>query len=175
MTRTQTIVSILEQFDELANPLWSTAGGGSGGPALMPKTYNASVREVERLLLGMRDDRAHPLVSSAGVKHSVRSLWWHVDQRYLKAQRVLRDVGFLRGSYHGLKANEEVVGRPGGWELVLAEQRQKHARKPEPMRVVVTTWHRDVDHVKVTLGIDFLAAHWALAHEPFLPAESLAA
>lgn len=191
--RQSVIVSILEQFDELANPLWATSAGGSGGPALMPATYNASVREVERMLTRMRDDRHQPLIRTMTGKHSVRSLWWHLDQRYLKADRRLCDVRFVRGNPQGFvgKRLDENGFRPTvtpflrnqqvarsnivNWDLEVAENRLRRSQTPVDARVFVTTWHRDVQPLKVDLGVGWLCDHWTLAHEPFLPAETLAA
>lgn len=159
--RTTVIVSILEQFDELANPLWSTSGGGSGGPAKMPATYNASVREVERLV------RVMPSVRPSQA--------WHLTERYFRCQRSTQTVRFLRGRFVGLQPHCEVVGRPGGWELVLAEQRQKRTQTPTEMRAIVVTWNPAVRMQKVEAGVQWLADQWALQHEPFLHVEKLAA
>lgn len=70
--RAQVIAAILERLDEFSDPLngpSSMAGSGDRVP-LMPGTYTASVREVERLYKQLRSED--------------RSLHWHLAEWYVR-------------------------------------------------------------------------------------------
>lgn len=85
--RETVLVELLERFNELCDPMQSGNGEGDTGLRLMPATYSASVRELERLLTRMREVR--------------RSQWWHVTERYIRATSVLRDVQVKRKGKNG--------------------------------------------------------------------------
>jgi len=86
--REEVIVQLLERFQELVEPAGGNGIPGSGDYLpLMPATYTPSVRELERLLIRMRDER--------------RSQWWHVTERYLRCQHVNRDVPVKRKGKNG--------------------------------------------------------------------------
>lgn len=171
-SRTTVIVSILEQFDELANPLWAsgTSDAGDGRYPKMPGTYNASVREVDRLV--------------REVMPTVRpSQHWHLVERYFRCERATKTVWFQgtnsRGEYlfGGLAAHQAVVGRPGGWEMVLSEQRRQRARTKSlkasvEMRAIVATWNPAVRLHKVQSGIEWIEQAWSLPHSPRMPKET---
>ena len=151
--RTEIIRQLLDRYHELVDPL----NGGSGVPGdgdsvnLMPRTYSASVKELERLLKRMRDDRVESLVLIApGTKCSVRSLWWHLNARFIAA---------------GTRTVDRQVTQRGknGKRLTLT------------VRQVEAVYDRGVDPRKVDAGIQYLASNWGLAQEPFLPSELLVA
>lgn len=116
----------------------------------MPETYSASVREVERLLRVMRDDRWRPLVVVGGERVSVRSLWWHVRGFYVDAVRSVwvparvRVPRSRRGDLRRLAVDGS--GRP---MPVLRVVRVPGAR-------------RDLAEA----GVEWIAANWRLSSEP---------
>lgn len=176
--REDVIRQLLERYAEFTDPLNGPAGapGDGDGLALMPRTYTASVRELERLLCTMRQDRHRALLTLAsGEKVSVRSCWWHVTERYLRCSTRQRSVRWLRGQWVDLRPNEHVIGKPGGWELTLADGRTRKKATPTEFVVVVQTWDAAVRSKLVDRGVEWLASEWALAHEPMLPLEAIAA
>src|SRR4051812_41632757 len=155
--REEVITTLLERLPELVDPMQSGNGLGDTGLRLMPPTYTASVREIERLLRLMRDDRASPLVrlldkngAPTGEKASVRSLWWHLTERYVRCRQSTKDVPVRRKAKHGKT-------------LLVIERR------------VVTSHNSRVDQAKVRAGVTWLAGRWGLAQEPMLPNELLVA
>lgn len=170
--RTTVIVSILEQFDELANPLWAsgTSDAGDGRYPKMPGTYNASVREIDRLVREVM-----PLERP--------SQHWHLVERYFRCERTIRNVWFhgtnAKGTYvfAGLAPHQAVVAPPGGWEMVLTEQRRERAKKKTlntaiEVRVGVVTWNPAVRLHKVQLGVEWIGERWSLDHGPRMPKET---
>ena len=153
MNRTETIRELLSRYHELVDPLNGSAGIPGDGDSVirMPRTYNASVRELERLLRGMRDDRHASLVLYApGTKCSVRALWWHLNARFIAA---------------GTRTVERQV-----------TQRGKNGKRLTVMvRQVEATYSPAVDPRKVDAGIQYLASAWSLRLEPMLPSELLVA
>lgn len=167
--RERVIEQLLDRYQDFADPVRSGNGDGTTGLLLMPHdpgckvtVWNppvctcsrSSLVEIERLLRLMRDDRHRPLVritTAAGVerKASVRSLWWHLTERYVRATVVIRDVPVTR------KAK-------GGKRLRVVE------RRPVPQH------NSDPELVKA--GIGWLATNWAESHaEPMLPLDAIAA
>lgn len=132
--REEVIVALLERYSELVDPMQSGNGGEAGWGLSMPRTYTASVRELERLLKVMQVER--------------RSQWWHVSERYLRAQSALKDVQVRRKTKHG--------------KTVTVTERQ-----------VVVTWSPAVRLEKVRRGVEWLASSWdeRRVGEPMLPAE----
>lgn len=132
--REEIVVALLERYSELVDPMQSGNGGEGGWGLSMPRTYTASVRELERLLRLMQVER--------------RSQWWHVSERYLRAQSALKDVPVKRKTKHG--------------KTVTVVERQ-----------VVVTYSPAVRLEKVRRGVEWLAASWdeRRVGEPMLPAE----
>lgn len=83
-------MELLERYHDLVDPMQSRAGKGEGSGPGMPRTYTASVRELERLLVRMREER--------------RSQWWHVTERYIRCQHVTKDVQVKRKGKNGKTA-----------------------------------------------------------------------
>lgn len=149
--RERVIRDLLERYHDLTDPQQTRAGRGEGEPLpLMPVTYTPTVRELERLLTVMRQDRHRPLIQVGAEKVSVRRLWWHVSERYLRCQVTLKDVPVKRKAKHGKT-------------LTVLERR------------AVVTPQPGVNPVFVDRGIRWLAEEWGLASEPMLPKELLAA
>lgn len=150
--RETTIADILNRWDELVERAGrSGVRGDDDTVSLMPRSYNASVREVERLMRRMKVERP--------------SQWWHVSERYLRSQRSSKTVLWWQGRWQ-LPAHHEVVAQPGGWTLELA--RGKKRRAPQEFRVAVVSWSPAVRAQKVRLGLAWLAGEWSLGHEPML-------
>lgn len=216
MTRTDTIRTLLERRHELTDPQRSGNGHGSGGVTLMPHeprcnllardakppakpVYRQPVctcryrnyAELDRLLEHMRADRAAALIGDA--KHSLRSLHWHIRERYLNCDYAVKTIQFVagravgvagkrldRGAYRPtvtpLARNQALVeAKPVNWEAEVAMQRRRRAHTPVESRVIVATWNAEVQPVKVELGIGWIAASWTLAAEPEIPVERLVA
>lgn len=189
--RHTTITEILEQITDLTDPVRAGNGNGQTGLLLMPHAHDCAVTrtspprctcalrsaiEVLRLLALMRDDRHAPLLHLPdGSKVSVRSLWWQLNERYLRCNTSIRTLHWKAGRWHGLN-NGTVVAQPGGWQLALAAERTKKRKTATTQaRVRVVTWHPDVRTVKVERAVGWLADNWALEVEPMLPKEQLAA
>jgi hypothetical protein len=100
-TREQVIVALLERYEDLVEPWVGPGSSGLVGVPLMPPTYTADVRELERLLKRMRT--------------SERGLWWHVNEHFLAARWATREVVVARRGKHGKRvtASERRLVRVG--------------------------------------------------------------
>lgn len=94
--RLETVVTLLERYHEFVTPSSMNGVGGTGEHVpLMPDTYTASVREIERLLRRMRESRDALIrwkepYNGREMKASPRRLWWHVNEWYVESVRVPR-------------------------------------------------------------------------------------
>jgi hypothetical protein len=150
--RVQVITRLLENYADFATAdgPGGIQGDGDATPC-MSKLYTPSVRELERLLCVMRNDRHRSLLTLAsGERVSVRSLWWHLTERYIRCTVSLKDYPVKR------KAK-------GGKTLTVVERRS------------VARYSREVRPALVDLGVQWLAENWALRSEPMLPRELVAA
>ena len=162
--RTQVLELLLERYTELVDPMQMRNEPGEGsGLLLMPATYTASVRELERLIRQLRDTRHGPIVKWAAKNErdqpetfaaSPRALWWHLNGWYIQVERrivvpPLRPTRNKRKQLVRLPADDD--GRPLGHVRV---SRVAGARYPIALKAVET-----------------LAELWSLPHEPFLPRE----
>lgn len=70
--RERVLIELLRLYNDLASPMQGPAGIAGDGDSLplMPSTYTASVRELERLLTVMRAD--------------ARSIHWHVSEYFIR-------------------------------------------------------------------------------------------
>lgn len=89
LTRYEVIEAILERYDELSDPRQSGNGNGDTGVRLMPATYTRSVKELERLMVRLREEN--------------KPLWRHVAGRYLQATTRTKDVWVRRPGRNGKK------------------------------------------------------------------------
>lgn len=146
--RCEIIRELLERYRELVEPLAGNGYGSSGQVTpLPPSTYTPSVRELERLMRKMREgSTAKTVVLPNGSRTSIRSLWWNVNERYIRATPIIRDVTVHRRTKHGKR-------------LTVIE------------RQVIPVFHRDVDDAKVAAGVAWIAARWSIPNEPMLPPE----
>lgn len=210
--RTTTIRTMLEQHHWLTDPQRSGNGGSSTGLLLtpheprcrllakdtIPPRYDKPIctcryqhyAELNRLLETMRTDRAHELVNG---EHSIRSLCWHIVERYLRCTFTPKTVQVVAGKPIGIVTKQLRNGSyrqtvtplnhhqtlvhadASTWETVLADQRRKRSATPTEMRINVATWNGAVAPAKVNLGIHWIADHWSLTREPELPVEAIAA
>ena len=96
---------------------------------MMPPTYTEDVRELERLLRLQRLE--------------CRRLWWHVNEHFLRAVWVLREVELRRRGKHGK------------YHTVFERRVVRVGDGSTPGLVVE--------------GVAWLAENWGLEHEPMLP------
>lgn len=174
--RTAKIQSILERYADLTDPTGGRGyAGDGGGVSLMPHEPNCmllakhlpkpredkprrihctcsarSVVEIERLLTTMRQDRHRPLQRWNSHTASVRQLWWHVTERYVRCQHVTKDVHVRRRTKHGKM-------------LTVVERR------------AVVQHHPQVNLAYVDRALHWLAQNWNADFEPMLPRELIAA
>jgi hypothetical protein len=99
-------VTILKEIARLYPDLIDTLNGPAGirgtgdSDGLMPTTYTPTVREYERLVKAMRDDRHEPLLDG---KLSVRAAWWHLEHWHHRAERVIRHQPIQTNGKRGRK------------------------------------------------------------------------
>lgn len=158
--RATVLWTIAENYTDLVDPLNSRAGihGTGEALALTPATYTSTVREFERLMTTMRNDRHRSLITlTSGEKVSVRSLHWHLLEYHLKAVRTTRApkltkaVKFTRGQTRRLvKLQIDDHGAP----LPLFRV-HRHPQARMELAAAATEWQ---------------ATNWGLSHEPMLPA-----
>ena len=137
---------MLRRYDEARDPSRNNGIPGSGDlPPLMPSTWNASYRELERVLGLMRTER--------------KSQWWHLTERYIRAQEALVECRVVK------KRGQAVIKLPPHCELAagapIVGERVVKAR--------VRRWVPEVDNQKVRRGLEWVAD--TFRGEPFLPVE----
>lgn len=156
--REKVLWTIAGLYSELIDPLNGPASlrGDGESLALMPSTYTATVKEYERLVKLMRDDRSEPLVRTpGGDKVSVRSLWWHLEHWHHRAERVIRHV-------------PKQAKTKRGKTLTVMNQDGRPATEPK------LAYRRDpgASVARAELAIQFIASRWDHRRigEPMLPA-----
>jgi hypothetical protein len=153
--RERIIVELLERYAELTDPMQAGNGGTTSGLTMMPHApgchvrdwnpptctcYRRSVVELERLLRQMRDHGGEiltiPIPHSHGqsMRVSVRSLWWHLNARYIASTKVQREIMVRRRGKHGKTA-------------LVPEQR-------------IITLKNPSNDTLVASGVTWLAEHW---------------
>lgn len=158
-SRVSVLTRVAELYTELVDPMSGPAGIRGDGDSIgfMPPTYSATVREYERLVRLMRDDRHEPLIELNGAKVSVRSLWWHLEMWHHRAVRVIR--------------NHPVTTKQGGRLVTLMNP----GNPPTPVTRPTIAYLRDpkADRVRAERAIQFISARWDHKRigEPMLPAQ----
>lgn len=149
---------IAELYTDLTDPLNGPSHVRGDGAATtgMPPTYTQTVREYERLVKVLRDDRNRPLTQLAdGRKVSARQCWWHLNEWHHKARRVIRHVP---------------VTTPGKRGRRLAV---RHA-DGSPVTVPQLSWLRDpaADEQVARQAVVLIGVLWDAGRigEPMLPA-----
>lgn len=141
------IVQLLERYEDLVDPQQIRAGGDRDGfGALMPGTYTGSVRELERLVVRLREERHH--------------LWWHLNERYLACEwRTCWRCPRCKGETHAQRhRHRDRRGRMSNYDGV---------------RILKPFWSERVNPAKVRAALSWLAGEWSLEHEPMLPRAEL--
>ena len=161
MSKAEKIAEMLRRYEEARETLNGPSGvrGDGGDVCLMPVTWNASYRELERCLQRMRESRESLVRCSDGEKRSPRALWWHVTERFLRPE--LRHMRVpVRGGKPRIPAHAEL-------HAGAVEVGEKWAR------VIVCVWSPAVSEVAVDAGLEWLAD--SFRGEPYMPVEMVAA
>lgn len=146
MTRIEIIEEMLRRYDEARDPSSRTGILGSGDSVpLMPPTWNASYRELERVLTEMRSER--------------KSQWWHLSQRYRFATDAVVECRIVR------KRGQAVIKLPPHCELAAGSP----IVGEKVVKARVRRWTPDVDNQKARRGLEWVSERFR--GEPFLPVE----
>lgn len=147
MTRRETLVELLRRFEEAREVSFRDGSGGGGGLVpLMPLTWTASYRELERCLVQLRSEH--------------RTLYRHLHARYLDPWRMRLSVPVRKGGELRLPTDCELAAGQPSVGLKTAD-------------VIVNVWPGWVDMLLVGAALDELER--LFVGEPFLPAEFVAA
>lgn len=181
--RATVLWTIAENYTDLVDPLNSRAGihgtgeslGGIGkhDPRCFLTTTEGdqgvsgvrctcsvrTVREFERLMTTMRNDRHRALIAVYDAKGnliekaSVRKLHWHLLEYHLKAVRTTRAPKLTIAKGHTRKLVKLQVDDHGSPLPIFRVHRHPQARME--LAAAATEWQAD---------------NWGLSHEPMLPA-----
>lgn len=149
--REQILWRIAELYTDLADPTGGPSdirGTSESTGGMNPKLYTATVKEYERLVKLMRDDRSEPLIATPQGKLSVRSLWWHLEHYHHRAQRVIKHLPVTS------KRGQRIVNADG---TPHTQPAIAHLRDPKAKEA----------HAR--LAIAWIAQHWGLPVEPMVP------
>lgn len=148
--------TIAANYQDLVDPTASAGIQGDGntfGLQLTPATYTSTVREFERLMTTMRNDRHRALITlTSGERVSVRKLHWHLLEYHLKAVRTTRAPKLTIARGHARKLHKLQVDQHGAPLPQFRVHRHPQARIE--LAVAATEWQAD---------------NWGLSHEPMLP------
>lgn len=153
--REQILWRIAELYTDLTDPLNGPAGirgTGETTGGMNPHLYTPTVREYERLVKLMRDDRTEPLIATSSGKVSVRSLWWHLEHWHHRAQTVIRHYPVTTKNHGKPVQLRNQDGTP------VTRPTIAHLRDPK------------ANEQKAQQAITWIAQHWGLQVEPMLPA-----
>lgn len=154
--REQVLWRIAELYGDLVDPLQSGAGipgTGESIPMLSESLYTPTVREFERLLKTMKDDRHAALRTlEDGSKASVRQCRWHLVEWHIRAERTLNWPSLKVKANAGRKLVKLPLDEDG-----------------RPLPAVRVTRHPQAREELAVEAVRWMAAHWRLATEPMLP------
>lgn len=135
--------------------------------------WQRDLRELERLLRVMRDNPGNPILRdqdgrkliTAGRPVTLRRLHWQLHAYFIDARRTpeFHLVPLRKGKRPPRIKQQEILKDP---------ETGRYAATTVGWRV---TRHPDASEALAQAGVDWLAEHWALTHEPKLPRELLAA
>lgn len=159
-TRVTILREIARLYPELIDPLNgpATIRGTGESLGLMPTTYTSTVKEYERLVRLMRDDRSEPLLELRHKgqvigKLSVRSAWWHLEHYHHRAERVIR--------------HQPITTKRGRRTVTLVNADKSPVTQP------TIAYHRDpkANEAKADRALEWIAQHWDHKRigEPMLP------
>lgn len=144
--RAAVLAEIAARYWELVEPAGPSGIRGAEGIPFPPPTYTATVKEFERLLRLLRDER--------------HNRWWHVSEYWLRAET--RPRWFCSKCRRLTHQQEHRHTDARGREYTVAGRRTLHVVR-----------HKNADRKKAESGIQWMASRWGLDHEPMLPAEIL--
>lgn len=158
--RATVLWTIAANYQDLVDPLNSRAGihGTGEALALTPATYTSTVREFERLMTTMRNDRHRALIAVYDAKGnliekaSVRKLHWHLLEYHLKAVKTTRAPKLTIAKGHTRKLVKLQVDDHGSPLPIFRVHRHPQARME--LAAAATEWQ---------------GREWSLRHEPELP------
>jgi hypothetical protein len=160
--RVLTLVEMVRRFNEARETMGHVGLPGSGDRIpLMPDTWTESYRELERVLLRLREERP--------------KRYWHLSTRYLKASERQCELAFRAGRYVGLYPNEAVLkGFAGSFDPIWDTGPRDKAAKGTPTgQVIVQTWSPLVRRQVVRDAV-LTVDEW-FPGSPYLPKEMLEA
>ena len=159
--RVRVLTELLERYHDLVDPLTSAGIPGDGATAgilLMPATYTASVRELERLIRLLRDDHHGPIVkwthNGQRYEASPRRLWWHLNAYYIDVVHVLHVPSLKQPKNKRKQLRRAAVDQDGRALPQVRVLRKAEARYPIALK-----------------ALEHIAEAWSLPHEPMLPRE----
>jgi hypothetical protein len=153
-TREHILWRIAELYTDLTDPTGGPSdirGPGESDGGMNPKLYTPTVKEYERLVKLMRDDRHEPLIRTNGERLSIRSLWWHLEHFHHRAVRVTRHYPVTA------KAGGKIVQLHHQDGSLVTRPAISHLRDPK------------ANEQKAQLAIEWIAQHWNLQSEPMIP------
>lgn len=145
-SRVAVLTEIAERYGELVEPLNGPdrVRGDGGSVVRMPRTYTATVREFERLVVRLRVER--------------RDLWWHLDGWWLSATTRTIWVCPRCGPCHQAEHVHRKRKDPG-LLVVKCKRAVQWSRLPGARESLAKQ------------AVVVLAEWWALDHEPMRPEE----
>lgn len=162
--RAAVLWTIAANYNDLVDPIASAGIQGDGasfGLQLTPPTYTTTVREFERLMTVMRNDRHSALISIYDdkgnfiEKASVRKLHWHLLEYHLKATKTMTVPKLTIARAHGRKLHRLPVDEHGAALPKITMRRHPQARIELAAQAV-----------------EWQATNWTLDHEPMIPKAS---
>jgi hypothetical protein len=154
MTKAETVAELLRCFREAQEDCISGPDGlrGTGdrspGMGQLWKEAEPSFRELERCLTILKDER--------------RSQFWHVAERYLRAETRRLKVRVVR------KGKNVIPKMLPHTELVNRSQPVYAIAGDGTADVLAYSWDKAVDNVKVEHGVEFICREFR--GTPYLPA-----
>lgn len=162
--RTKVLERLLEHYAELVDPMQMRDQPGEGtGLILMPATYTASVRELERLICSLREDRHGPIRKWTALNErdqpeafaaSPRRLWWHLNAWYIAVEHK---------TY-----TPPLRVQKGAKRKLVKLQVDQHGQALPQVRVLRSPEARYPIALK---AVEWLSENWGLQSEPMLPQE----
>lgn len=163
--RAKVIETLLERYNDLVDPGQMRDQPGDGtGLVLMPRTYTSSVKELERLIVLLRDDttirfriNGRKATDQQGRHISARTAWWHLNAWYIAVEKSM----YLPPKMTVPKS------KPKRRQLQRLPIDQDGRMLPQ-VRVSRAAGARQEIALK---AVEWLSENWGLQGEPMLPRE----